>query len=164
MTDQNSEPKPKQAKPAGLPGDPIEFQVMNEIGMINQLAGNMFQSCLPKGLTVAQFSVLNHLLRLDVQQTISELASAMQVSQPTMSSTVRKLEDKNLVELIHDPQDRRIRRVAVTDSGEEWRNGAVVALRPMIAGFRNHIAEDTWSLLLPQLNQIRVVMDELRSR
>ncbi len=151
-----------QAKPAGLKGDPIEFAVMTEIGIINQLADNLFQSHLPKGMTVAQFSVLNHLLRLEAQQTISELASAMQVAQPTMSSTVRKLEDKGLVELIHEPNDRRIRRVAVTATGAQLRNDAVAALQPMAETLRQTIPETEWEALLPPLNRIRVFLDHLR--
>ncbi len=152
-----------QTKPAGLKGDPIEFAVMTEIGIINQLADNLFQAHLPKGITVAQFSVLNHLLRLDVQQTISELASAMQVAQPTMSSTVRKLEDKGLVELIHEPNDRRIRRVAVTNAGALCRNDAVAALAPMAEVLRANIPETDWETLLPHLHRIRVFLDQLRN-
>ncbi|MEP2101489.1 MAG: MarR family winged helix-turn-helix transcriptional regulator [Parasphingorhabdus sp.] len=150
-------------KPAGLEGDPIEFAVMTEIGIINQLTTNLFQSHLPKGMTVAQFSVLNHLLRLEVQQTISELASAMQVAQPTMSSTVRKLEDKGLIELIYEPDDRRIRRVAVTAAGTQCRNDAVAALGPMAEKLRKNIPATEWEALLPPLNRIRVSLDELRS-
>ncbi len=152
-----------EPKPAGLDGDPVEFAVMTEIGIISQLADNLFQSHLPNGMTVAQFSVLNHLLRLDVQQTISELASAMQVSQPTMSSTVRKLEDKGLVELVHEAEDRRIRRVAVTDVGAQLRNDAVAALAPMAEILRQNMPPSLWHDILPQLNRIRVFLDDLRS-
>ena len=152
----------KAAKPAGLPGDPIEFQVMNEIGMISQLAENIFQLHLPRGMTVAQFTVLNHLLRLEVQQTIGELASAMQVSQPTMSSTVRKLEDKGLIALIHDPEDRRVRRVGVTDSGRQARTQAVRNIAPWSEKLKNIIPAATWTRLLPDLNLIRKSLDEMR--
>lgn len=159
----DSELTPKLApKPAGLAGDPIEFAVMNEIGIINQLADNLFQSHLPKGMTVAQFGVLNHLLRLEVEETISELASAMQVAQPTMSSTVRKLEDKGLVELVHEPDDRRIRRVAVTAAGAKCRHDAVAGLLPMAEKLRQNIPFSLWHDVLPQLNQIRVFLDRLR--
>lgn len=160
-SDSNSTPKP-DPKPAGLAGDPIEFAVMNEIGIINQLADNLFQSHLPKGMTVAQFSVLNHLLRLGVEETISELASAMQVAQPTMSSTVRKLEDKGFIALVHDPDDRRIRRVAVTAAGARLRNDAVAALAPMVETLRQNIPPSLWQDVLPQLNRIRIFLDQSR--
>lgn len=157
-----TEKRESEPKPAGMAGDPIEFAVMTEIGIISQLADTLFQSHLPKGMTVAQFSVLNHLLRLDVQQTIGDLASAMQVSQPTMSSTVRKLEDKGLVELVHEPEDRRIRRVAVTDVGAQLRNDAVAGLVPMVETFRQNMPPSLWHELLPQLNRVRVFLDDLR--
>ncbi|QTD55037.1 MarR family winged helix-turn-helix transcriptional regulator [Parasphingorhabdus cellanae] len=162
MTDETVSESESGSKPAGLAGDPIEFAVMTEIGIISQLANNLFQSYLPKGMTVAQFSVLNHLLRLDVQETISELASAMQVAQPTMSSTVRKLEDKRLVELIHEPDDRRIRRVAVTAAGAKSRKDAVAALAPMAEILRQNITTTEWEAILPSLNRIRVLLDQQR--
>lgn len=152
----------KPPKKAGLPGDPIEFQVMNEIGIINQLAENMFREHMPKGMTVAQFSVLNHLLRLDRQETISELARNMQVTQPTMSSTVRKLEDRGLVELVHDPEDRRVRRVQVTAAGAAARQTAVAQIAPMVDLVRGKIPAAIWTGLLPELNRVRVMLDALR--
>jgi len=151
-----------ESKPAALGGDPIEFAVMTEIGIISQLADTLFQSHLPKGMTVAQFGVLNHLLRLEVKETIGELASAMQVTQPTMSSTVRKLEDKGLVELVHEQDDRRIRRVAVTAAGARCRNDAVASLAPMAEILRQNMPQSIWHDILPQLNQIRVFLDQLR--
>ncbi|MEO0442107.1 MAG: MarR family transcriptional regulator [Pseudomonadota bacterium] len=149
-------------KKAGLPGDPIEFQVMNEIGIINQLAENLFREHLPKGMTVAQFGVLNHLLRLERQETISELARNMQVTQPTMSSTVRKLEDRGLIELVHDPDDRRVRRVQVTPAGAAARQIAVNQVAPVAELLRDKIPTSVWTGLLPELARVRTFLDQLR--
>ncbi|MEO9468255.1 MarR family transcriptional regulator [Parasphingorhabdus sp.] len=142
--------------------DTIEFAVLTEIGIINQLSQNMFQARMPDDMTVAQFTVLNHLLRLDVQQTISELASAIQVTQPTMSSTVRKLEDKGLVTLEHDPDDRRTRRVCVTEAGIEMRKSATDQLAPMIKQVRSDMPLAVWQNILPELSRIRKYLDEMR--
>lgn len=142
--------------------DTIEFAVMTEIGIINQLAQNMFQARMPDDMTVAQFTVLNHLLRLDVQQTISELASAIQVTQPTMSSTVRKLEDKGLVTLEHDPDDRRTRRVRPTPAGIAMRKTATDQLAPMIEQVRADMPLTVWQKILPELSRIRKYLDEAR--
>ncbi len=153
---------PKTSAPAGLPGDPLEFLVMNEIGIIAQLSQNLLQSVMTGDMTVAQFSVLNHLLRLDAQQSIGELAGAMQVTQPTMSSTVRKLEDKALIRLVHDPDDRRIRRVQVTSKGKAARNQAIAAIAPLREDFAQSIPADVWEKLLPNLRLVRDHMDEHR--
>lgn len=149
------------SKPAGLKGDPVEFAVMTEIGIIAHLADTAFARRLPDGLTTAQFSVLNHLLRLGAQQTIGELASALQVSQPTMSSTVRRLEDKGLVDLIPDPDDRRIRRAAVTPAGEAIRAQSVAALETSKTEL-GALAPSEWKALLPLLNKLRIALDVAR--
>ena len=148
-------------KPAGLKGDPAEFAVMTEIGIIAHLADTAFARQLPEGLTTAQFAVLNHLLRLDARQTIGELARAHQVAQPTMSSTVRRLEEKGLVELDPDPQDKRIRRVCVTPAGTAVRAEAVRALAGLEHQFKA-LEPSEWETLLPLLNKLRVALDAAR--
>ena len=55
--------KPAKTAPATDHGA-LYFQLFNEIGIIAQLSGNRFQRVLPQGLTVAQFSLLNHCVRL----------------------------------------------------------------------------------------------------
>ncbi|MEZ6001523.1 MarR family winged helix-turn-helix transcriptional regulator [Hyphomonas sp.] len=149
------------SRPAGLAGDPVEFEVMTEISIIAHLADNAFARRLPDGLTTAQFTVLNHLLRLEVEQTIGELARALQVSQPTMSSTVRRLEEKGFVTLLPDPNDRRIRRASVTPAGAEIRKRSVKALdaaKPELAA----LSQAEWKQLLPVLFKLRVALDSAR--
>ena len=146
---------------AGMKGDPPEFAVLTEISIIAHLADTAFARLLPEGLTTAQFAVLNHLLRLGAQQTIGELASALQVSQPTMSSTVRKLEEKRLVALEPDPQDGRVRRVRVTPAGAAIRAKSVKALGAVQPQFAV-LSQKEWSTLLPLLHKLRVAMDAAR--
>jgi len=146
---------------AGLEGDPIEFAVFTEIAIIAHLADTAFARLLPDGLTTAQFGVLNHLLRLGRQETIGELASALQVSQPTMSSTVRKLEAKRLVRLEPDPDDRRIRRVHVTPAGAAIRARSVGALRGARAQL-GLLTPAEWTALRPLLHKLRVALDAAR--
>jgi MarR family transcriptional regulator for hemolysin len=149
------------SRPAGLAGDPLEFAVMTEISIIAHLADNAFARRLPDGLTTAQFAVLNHLLRLEAQQTIGELARALQVSQPTMSSTVKRLEEKGLVILVPDPDDRRIRRVSVSPAGTKARNQAVKALDATKSELAV-LSQKEWTQLLPLLSRLRVALDSAR--
>lgn len=149
------------SRPAGLSGDPVEFAVMTEISIIAHLADTAFARRLPDGLTTAQFSVLNHLLRLEAKQTIGELARALQVSQPTMSSTVRRLEEKSLVTLEPDQDDRRIRCVTVTPEGAAARKQSVEALEASRTEL-SALSPEEWTQLLPLLNKLRVVLDSAR--
>lgn len=143
---------------------PISFQVFTEIAIIAHLADTAFGQLLPAGITTAQFGVLNHLTRLGASQTISEIASAMQVSQPTMSSTVRKLADKQLVELAPAPEDGRVRMVTITDSGRALRELCVAAAAPLQDLLAQEIPASGWHRLLPELRRIRMALDENRSR
>ncbi len=149
------------SRPAGLAGDPVEFAAMTEISIIAHLADTAFARRLPDGLTTAQFAVLNHLLRLEAEQTIGKLARALQVSQPTMSSTVRRLEEKGLVSLVPDEDDRRIRRVSVNRSGAAVRNKAVQALDASKEDLAV-LSQKEWEQLLPLLNKLRIALDAAR--
>ncbi|MBL8412970.1 MAG: hypothetical protein JNM42_00850, partial [Propionivibrio sp.] len=59
--------------------DPIEFQVLNEIGIIDQLAQSSAGRLLAPELNMSQFVVLNHFVRLGGEQSLVQLASAIQV-------------------------------------------------------------------------------------
>ncbi len=147
---------------AGLPGDPVEFKALTEIAIIAHLADNLFASVLPEGMTTAQFGVLNHLLRLQTQETISELAAALQVSQPTMSSTVKKLEQKGLTRRISDIKDGRAKRVHVTNTGRRMREQSVANIQHLRARLEPELTAIDWAGLLPQLAQIRQSLDRHR--
>ena len=149
------------SRPAGLAGDPVEFAAMTEISIIAHLADTAFARRLPDGLTTAQFAVLNLLLRLEAEQTIGELPRALQVSQPTMSSTVRRLEEKGLISLVPDSDDRRIRRVSVNRSGAAVRNKAVQALDASKKDLAV-LSQEEWKQLLPLLNRLRIALDAAR--
>jgi DNA-binding MarR family transcriptional regulator len=149
-------------KGPGLKGDPLDSMVMTEIGIIAQLSGTLFESVLPDGMTRAQYGVLNHLLRLEAERTIGELASAFQVRQSTMSSTVRKLEDKGLIELKADPEDRRVRRVAITSAGKAMRQAGLDALAPLYAELAREMPPRELKAILPILTKLRVLLDERR--
>ncbi|MEL7129235.1 MAG: MarR family transcriptional regulator [Pseudomonadota bacterium] len=147
---------------AGLANDPIEFVAMTEISIISHLAENLFASVLPEDLTVAQFGVLNHLLRLGRQETIGELASAMQVTQPTMSSTVKKLEEKGCLRLVADEKDQRVRRTQVTPLGKDRRAEAMANIAPIRDLISQQLSDGEWKVLLPILTKLRITMDNNR--
>lgn len=151
MTDKND----SAVSAPGLPADPAYFKVLTEIDMIAHMAGNEFEKLLPEGLTQAQFGVLNRLLRLECVETVSELAAAFQVSQPTMSSTVKRLEAKGLVALVAAPNDRRAKHVRVTEAGKKLRNKTVDALAPHYEAFVASAQSIDWESLLPRLTALR---------
>lgn len=150
----------RTASNPGLPDDPLPFKVLTEIDMIAHMAANEFEKLLPPGLTQAQFGVLNRLMRLDAVETVGELAAAFQVAQPTMSSTVKRLEAKKLVELAPHASDRRVRCVKVTPAGAALRRQAVKQLQPHLKAFAEAAPGIDWATILPQLTQLRVYFED----
>jgi len=145
--------------PPGLDSDPDIFKLLTEIDMIAHMVKNEFERVLPDGMTQAQFGVLNRLTRLGIQETVSELAKAFQVAQPTMTSTLKKLEHKKYIEFVPDDYDRRMKRVAITKAGSLARAEILqitgVALADLEHGFR----KIRYKTLLKDLGDIRSFLE-----
>ena len=68
------------------------------------------------GLTSSQVAVLIFLHTQErAQATIKDIQRFLNVSQPTATGLVRRLEKKGFVRVFEDPQDRRVRIVRLTN-------------------------------------------------
>jgi len=143
--------------------DPLAFKVLNEIGIIDQLASHAFTQVLPRSMTIAQFSVLNHFVRLNHDwRTPAQLASAFQVSRPTMSNTLARLERAGLVDISPDPEDGRGKRVSVTARGRAMRDDCIARLAKPLAEMHAHVPSELIEKLDPLLTQLRQILDQMR--
>ena len=144
------------------PDDPALFRLFNEIGIINQLATTMFHRVMPHDLTIAQFSLLNHLSKRSDPQPPLKLANAFQVSKGTMTSTLGRLEDKGFIAITPNPQDGRGKYVAITESGLKARGDAIAALGPEFRWLGGKLDHDTVVDLTGYLTAIRQLLDDRR--
>jgi DNA-binding MarR family transcriptional regulator len=165
---------PKTAKPA-KPGTPAKaaksitppvdervFQFLNEIGIIAQLSANAFERVMPHGLTVAQFSLLNHCVRLGDGWTPARLASAFQVARATMTSTLQRLEAKGFIRLEDDAADRRSKHVYITAPGRAARAEALGLLGPELVALGRVASRADIDAALPVLEAVRTWLDGRR--
>lgn len=114
------------------------------------------------GLPYAQFAVLAHLASLPGHDwTVTALASALETGQPGVSKILRRLADKNYVQIESDPGDGRLRRHRLTQAGKsayseassriapqaedifsDWQDGDINALHTLLyrlkSGLRGH--------------------------
>ena len=142
--------------------DSIHFRILNEIGIINQLAQSIFERVMPEGMTLAQFTVLNHFVRLGGVRSPAELAQAFQVTRGTMTSTLQKLEMKGLIAIDPDPKDGRSKHVSLTAQGRSMRHQCIRRLEPEIKRL-----SELWPLkeaapLLKPLGTLRALLDRVR--
>lgn len=143
--------------------DPLAFEVFNEIGIINQLTSAAFSAVLPKGMTIAQFSVLNHFERLGLEEkSPAELASAFQVTRPTMTSTLARMQKSGLVRIKPDPDDGRAKLVSITAAGKKMRIKCLQLLAGPMADAEAVLPKSNLQKLLPLLREMREKLDRLR--
>lgn len=77
----------------------------------------------PAGLTVTQFGILAHLTRLD-GIAIGALAERMIMDPTALTRGLKPLERQGFIRLEPDPNDRRARRILLTDAGRTALAGA----------------------------------------
>jgi DNA-binding MarR family transcriptional regulator len=143
------------------PDDPV-FAVLNEIGICAQLSANAFERVMPKGMTLAQFVVLNHFVRLGGARRPGELARAFQLTKSTMTSTLTRLEAKGLVRRRADEGDARAARIEITPAGTAMRARCLGALAPLLAALRERLGVESFEGLLPGLRVLRADLDAHR--
>lgn len=150
----------KQPKPEDTAA--LYFRLFNEIGIIAQLSASRLERALPHGLTVAQFGLLNHCVRLGDGWTPARLAAAFQVTRGTMTSTLQRLEAKGFIQIEPDAEDARSKRVFLTDAGRAARSASLAALAPELARMPGVLAPEAVAELIPALEQLRSWLDENR--
>jgi DNA-binding MarR family transcriptional regulator len=141
--------------------DPPIFALLNEIGIIEQLARNRFERAQPDGLKLPHFAVLNHLVRLGDGRGPARIARAFEVTKATMTNTLQRLEARRLIRIEADAADGRAKKVFLTDAGRIRRDQAVADaaadLAPLVVAMGT-----TPESLLPGLRALRTGLDQAR--
>jgi len=143
---------------------PVSFQVLNEIGIISQLAGNRLERLLPDGLRIPHFAVLNHLVRLGGDWSPVRLAAAFQVTKGAMTNTLQRLEARGYVAVRPDPRDGRAKLASITRDGRRVHRKAIAAVTPDLANLQTILSESRFAEALPFLRDLRTLLDESRNR
>lgn len=70
-------------------------------------------------LTMQQLRVLAHVALGQGRRTSHQVAQSLQVSLATVSGIVDRLVDHGVLQRREDPEDRRVRRLSITERGQE---------------------------------------------
>jgi DNA-binding MarR family transcriptional regulator len=140
----------------------LYFQMFNEIGIISQLSSNRLERVLPEGMSIAQFSLLNHLVRLGGSWAPSRLARAFQVTKGAMTNTLQRLEAQGLICITTDPDDARGKLVEITDAGRRMRERCVRATGEVMDDIVKLVPAEDVRAALPLLEHLRRTLDANR--
>lgn len=139
------------------------FSFFTEIGILAQLSQTQFERLMPAGMTIAQFTVLNHCVRVGDGTSPARLARAFQVTKGTMTSTLHRLEDKGLVAIHADPEDGRSKIVTITEAGRAMRETCIAATQPWAERIGALPEAGEIVALLPRLAALRAALDADRN-
>jgi len=96
----------------------IEREILSKLSLFYiQVKRKLNSSELPEGLTITDFMVLNSLM--NGKKTMVEISKEINVTQSSITLSISKLEEKDIVKRIRYPSDRRITFVEITDKGKE---------------------------------------------
>lgn len=139
------------------------FSLFNEIGIINQLSTARFAKVLAPDLNPSEFGVLNHFVRLGDAKSPSYLAKAFQMTKPSMTAILGKLERKRYVEIVGSVEDRRRKIVTLTDAGRAARDRGIASMAPLAAIIMEHQDVGELEKILPALQALREFLDAERN-
>jgi DNA-binding MarR family transcriptional regulator len=139
------------------------YTFFNEIGIIGQLSGTALRRALPAGMTMAQFTVLNHFARLGGRRSPAQLAASFQVTKGAITNTLQKLETKDHIRIETDKTDKRRKLVSLTDAGLQVRNEAIAALTAPMSQLAEQLDIAGMKEALPFLQKIRAELDTART-
>lgn len=139
------------------------FTLFNEIGIINQLSTARFARVLGPDLNPSEFGVLNHFVRLGDGKTPSYLAKAFQMTKPSMTAILAKLERKGYVEIVGSQEDRRQKIVTLTEPGRAARSKGLQAMAPLADIVLESQDLSELEAILPKLQALREFLDQERN-
>jgi DNA-binding MarR family transcriptional regulator len=142
----------------------VLFAFFNEVAIIGQLSGSLFERRLPDGFLVSHFAVLNHLTRLGDGKTPLDLARAFQVPKTTMTHTLAGLERAGFIRFAPNPADGRSKCAMLTDTGRDFRDQAIARLAPDLTELARAFPPERMAAVLPLLAGIRAWLDDERER
>ncbi len=137
--------------------------LFTEIGIIDSLASTEFQRILAPELNGSEYALLNHFMRMGDNKTPSHLARIFQMTKPSMTAIVSKLQSKGYVAVTPGETDRRQKFVTITREGRKARDAAAAKTTPALADLLTLLDEKQLRALIPGLQHLREVLDNQRN-
>lgn len=81
--------------------------------------GSVVEALIEHGLSLTQMKALNLLEDSQGERSVKDLGTCLAMSLPAASRTADSLCQRGLVDRQEDPEDRRIKRLQITDEGRD---------------------------------------------
>ena len=74
-------------------------------------------------------------------QRPADMAQGLGISRQAVHTTIRQMEDKGIVEMREDPENRRLRLVQLTSTGQQMRNDGMEAMEMILSELGQRIGK-----------------------
>lgn len=108
-------------------------------------------------ITVEQFHVLRYVRR--GTDSMSELATAKNISRPAISQAVDVLVRKGLLTRVHSTQDRRFVELALTDAGHDLLDTVFEETREWMKGRMNRLTAEELETMAKAMEVMRKMLE-----
>lgn len=139
----------------------------NNCGMLIRQINNAFEKkansqLKEKGLTFSQMSALIEILHMPAKKTtFKELEKRLSLAQSTTVGLISRLEQKNLVHVFGDKDDKRIKYVEITPLGEKFCNEAKQEMEDTEQKLLENLSAREVEMLLSLLKKINLIIKEI---
>ena len=138
------------------PRSRADVECLAELARIAQLSAARMDRRLPDGLSSTGFETLRRLS--SGPSSPLDLARALGVSKPAMTSALKTLQGRGWIAVAGDPGDGRRKRVSLTDAGLAISKAALAAVRPELEQLRAAFPAAEFEAALPFLRRLRAWM------
>lgn len=145
------------------PDTQILFELFREINMIAKFSSSEFQRVLAPELGESEFGVLSHFVRVGQDEPPSRLAALFQMTRPSMTSIINNLLSKGFVDVRASETDGRQKIVSLTTAGRKAYERGQAKAAPLLAELAKLVDSDKIGNLLPDMQQLRNVLDTHRN-
>lgn len=148
----------------GALADPLDFQIITWIGIIDQLTATKVRQHL-EGTNVPppQFALLNHFGHRPFEgKTVTKVAWAMQQPQPGITKTIAKMLAKGFLREEANPGDGRSKILYLTQEGQDAHHQAKIRLIGAMDGVFESWSQQSKTEFFAYLDKLKIYFDEHR--
>lgn len=118
----------------------------------------LLKTTMPNGLRQSEIMLLFSIKEMDRDFpggiSVSDISNRLRVKPPTITPMIGNLEKRNMLQRSMDPNDRRVVRIKLTDSGNEFAENSSRRFIGHIQGLVDYLGEEKSNTLAGLMNEV----------
>lgn len=103
------------------------YKLVSFTNSVHRVTHELTKNAKSNSISQVQYNILEY-IAVNQPVTPSEINDCQNMAMPNTSRELRQLSEKNLIEKIHNPEDRRKQSIRLTEDGEAMINEAFATI------------------------------------